>query len=650
MPIKLSLLIPSTHTRRNTFLPSIMEQVYNQYDKLTPEQQDSVEILVLSENKKIMLGEKRNIMVDMAQGEYIGFIDDDDRVSPEYISEILKATETDADCITFTASVSINGADAKPCYYSKDYLKDYNKPGAYYRIPNHICVLKKGVSQNATFPSIKYWEDAAYAKLLLPHIKTEHKINKVLYYYDYNENTTEAQEDLYRKKNRVSRNADAQVDIVILSKADTTDMIDMTQNTIDTAIKGANGLPIQVYVVEQAPHIQYDNAITIYHNTGDDFCYNANCNLGVRQGSAPYIMLCNNDLVFNNGYLHELLGENYPLVSPHEPNDVRQKPVYKNTIGDTNGLHFSGWCFMIKRELWESIGGFDEEFKFWFSDDAVIAQCVRAGVKPMLVKNAVVHHLGSTTFNTLDPQKKDDYTWGLAARFNRKYGQNKFRRNPYYDEWKSKNTVAVAISSRGREEVTANAVSLWKEFYPDAQIIVVEDNGQTPLGIAKTKNLCIDKLLQSGATHCFLADNDIYPKDAMGVLRYISSPYKHLCLSFDSKYNGARISNEVFIKEQIDGHNIFNYPCGPLLYIHRSILLAGIRFDEAYGTWGMEHADFSMQVFTEGLIPHPYIDITNSLNHFHCMDYYGEVEGTVHEDERRRNIVKNTQYFKSKWG
>ena len=161
-------------------------------------------------------------------------------------------------------------------------------------------------------------------------------------------------------------------------------------------------------------------------------------NLGARQCNAQWIVFANNDLIFHNGWLHELLSVSHPLMSPHERRDPRQRDIKANTLGTTNGKHFSGWCFMISRELWNKIGGLDEDFVFWYSDDATIAQCVNAGVKPLLVKRSIVDHLGSTTFNKLDSVKKDEYTWELTERFNKKYNQNKFQDNKYYQEWKMK--------------------------------------------------------------------------------------------------------------------------------------------------------------------------------------------------------------------
>src|SRR5690606_17931204 len=117
----------------------------------------------------ILLGEKRNIMVDMAQGEYVVHVDCDDRLEPDYIESLLNATKTGVDVITFKVSVSLNGAAAKICHYSKGFLKDHNTWDAYFRLPNHICCIKREVCQKVSFPIILYGEDAVFAQLLLPH-------------------------------------------------------------------------------------------------------------------------------------------------------------------------------------------------------------------------------------------------------------------------------------------------------------------------------------------------------------------------------------------------------------------------------------------------------------------------------------------------
>lgn len=429
-PIDLSVLVCSVHTRYDSFLPKIQKQLYDQLAELSEKDQERVEIMVLTDNKQMMLGAKRNHMVDMAQGKYIAFVDDDDRIAPDYLSELLKATESGADCIAFTAMVSLNGEPPLPCYYSKDNGADFNKKGAYYRIPNHICCVRKDVSVKSSFPNIKYGEDAGYSKILLPHLKTEHKIDKVLYYYDYNSHTTETQKD---RINVVKpKSGEPIVDVIILSRADSIEQRIMTQRAVDSCNIGANGLPVNIIVLEQKDAM-YANAVTLKMES--DFHYNRYGNYGASRGHAKWIMLANNDLEFQNGWLHTLLAAGHQLVSPVDPNNPRQRDIEGNEVGEQNGRNLSGWCFMIERALWDEIGGFDEDVDFWCSDDVVIEQCKAKGVLPMVVGGSRVLHLGSQTHNAIDFREIDDRKWGNVYLFNKKYGKDKFADRPEYQAY-----------------------------------------------------------------------------------------------------------------------------------------------------------------------------------------------------------------------
>ena len=429
--IELSILVCSVHTRYKTFLPKIQKQLFTQYEALSEADQERVEIIVLTDNKKMMLGHKRNTMIDMAQGKYVVFVDDDDRVASDYIQTLLDATASDADSIVFQAEVSLNGEPPKICYYSKDVRRDYNTPSTYHRIPNHICCVKRSVSLKSSFPNVLYGEDASYGKVLLPHLKTEYKIDKVLYYYDYNIETTETQ--AWRHNKTSPRPMKPIVDVIILSKANDKQTQAMTQHTIDSCYFGTNGLPINIIVIEGGSVGQYDKATT-YHNH-NKFNYNGFANFGAKQGSAEWIMIANNDLSFRDGWLHELIAADNAVVSPREPNDPRQKGINKDEEGDTCGTHFSGWCFMIKRSLWEQIGGFDTDVSFWCSDDVVIEQVKAVGILPKVVYNSIVEHIVSATLRNETPEEQNELKWRNVFIFNNKYGKQKFAGHPEYERW-----------------------------------------------------------------------------------------------------------------------------------------------------------------------------------------------------------------------
>lgn len=193
--MKLSILVPSVHTRyMNGTNMRIQSQLFGEWRELPEDQRAEIEILILTDTKSRTIGAKRNDMLDMAQGEYVAFVDDDDRVTPDYLQTLLRATDSRVDVITFQVEVSLNGdPTAKPCYYSLDYLSDYNGADAYYRLPNHLMCVKRDLARKARFPETQRGEDAEYAKRLRPLLRTEHPIHRVLYYYDFNSQTTETQ-------------------------------------------------------------------------------------------------------------------------------------------------------------------------------------------------------------------------------------------------------------------------------------------------------------------------------------------------------------------------------------------------------------------------------------------------------------------------
>lgn len=169
--IKLSILIPSVHTRRNTFLPKIQDEVFRQIELLNPDLQQQVEVLILTDNKRMMLGEKRNRLVELSQGMYYVFIDDDDRIASTYVSDILNATSSGSDVITFKAMVKINDEDKKVCVYSKEFDSDENTEESYHRLPNHICAVRRDIGRQVSFPNIKYGEDSAILSFLSHFLK-----------------------------------------------------------------------------------------------------------------------------------------------------------------------------------------------------------------------------------------------------------------------------------------------------------------------------------------------------------------------------------------------------------------------------------------------------------------------------------------------
>lgn len=197
--MRLSILVCSTQNRYNNFLLKILDQLFSQCAALPLHLWSEVEVITVIDNKTRMLGTKRNDLLNMAQGDYVVFVDDDDRVSDDYVQQLLDAVTVGADIITFEVEVSLNGNHPKPCYYDMRYKADYNLPDSYHRLPNHIMAVKRELALATKYQDILKGEDADYSKRLAPLLKTQHIIEKVLYYYDYSDVTTETQQKLKRR-------------------------------------------------------------------------------------------------------------------------------------------------------------------------------------------------------------------------------------------------------------------------------------------------------------------------------------------------------------------------------------------------------------------------------------------------------------------
>src|SRR4030095_2341394 len=70
---------------------------------------DPVEHLVLLDNKKRTVGEKRDALMRAARGDYISFVDDDDMIALDYVALILQKIRLAPDVITFMQQATVAG-------------------------------------------------------------------------------------------------------------------------------------------------------------------------------------------------------------------------------------------------------------------------------------------------------------------------------------------------------------------------------------------------------------------------------------------------------------------------------------------------------------------------------------------------------------
>ena len=187
--IQLSILIPS--------IPSRFERAKSLYEKIDLLVGDKdIEILMLTDNKKRTIGEKREALKNASKGKYFMFVDDDDDLVD--IKDLYYATFEDVDVITFkqlclnadktTFTVTFGlGNEIEHTSHNGRYL-DCKRP------PFHICAWNQRFRDYA-YPPVNYAEDWGWLQQVLPLAKTEKHIPKIVHSYNFDPKISEASTD-----------------------------------------------------------------------------------------------------------------------------------------------------------------------------------------------------------------------------------------------------------------------------------------------------------------------------------------------------------------------------------------------------------------------------------------------------------------------
>jgi hypothetical protein len=181
LPPKLSILICTIMGREKS--------LYALLDKINMQITEDVEFLIDSSEPPITTGEKRNNLLEKANGDYIAFVDDDDLIDSKYVSLILNAIKKGPDCVGICGIAIINGNinTARKFIHTINCTKWYtDEHGTFYRNILHLNPVKRELALKARFPNQNISEDYVYGERLKPLLKTEVKIEVPIYLYNRN--------------------------------------------------------------------------------------------------------------------------------------------------------------------------------------------------------------------------------------------------------------------------------------------------------------------------------------------------------------------------------------------------------------------------------------------------------------------------------
>ena len=152
-----------------------------------------VEHLILVDNKRRTVGEKRDALLRAAGGGYVAFCDDDDAVTPEYVAALLAAIRQGPDVVTFRQLAVVNGVSGEIEFRLGNPNEGFKPGGVTKRNAWHVCAWRRTLAVLSRFPPTNYGEDWAFAAPLcgLAGLREVH-IPAVLHEYHHSAATTEA--------------------------------------------------------------------------------------------------------------------------------------------------------------------------------------------------------------------------------------------------------------------------------------------------------------------------------------------------------------------------------------------------------------------------------------------------------------------------
>ncbi len=181
----LSILIPTLDERAALF-----ERIYSHLQSQIAGcgAAHEVEVLYLRDDRVLSTGEKRNRLVQAATGEFVSFVDDDDRVSNGYVSSILEILRgnSDVDCIGIRVVKTFKGKHAREYVQSLQYRDYFSRNGKYYGPPYILNPIRRSIAARYPFMPVSYSEDMEWALRLSEEraLKKEKFLDAILYHYD----------------------------------------------------------------------------------------------------------------------------------------------------------------------------------------------------------------------------------------------------------------------------------------------------------------------------------------------------------------------------------------------------------------------------------------------------------------------------------
>lgn len=186
------------------------------------------------------------------------------------------------------------------------------------------------------------------------------------------------------------------------------ELVKMTDKCL-TSIFRTTPPNVELIVVDDGSPIPYKTNVGKLITRTENGGYSKACNSALKEAKGDILIIGNNDLIFHENWLNELL---FPLNVGYDVATCWSSDQKEKKIEDRiqSGANF-GCLLAIIRKVYETIGGFDEQFHGYFTDDDYHRRVIEAGFRIGKNCNMVIEHEAKATYSTVDP---DDYEYEKA--------------------------------------------------------------------------------------------------------------------------------------------------------------------------------------------------------------------------------------------
>lgn len=215
--------------------------------------------------------------------------------------------------------------------------------------------------------------------------------------------------------------------------------------------------------------------------------------------------------------------------------------------------------------------------------------------------------------------------------------------------------IGIGITTHNRNQIAEETVRQIRYFAPsNSKIVIVDDASKKPfngatfrfdvnVGIATAKNKCLELL--DDCDYIFLFDDDCYPKVKDWHLPYINSGINHLSFTFPKLKNGKNNGNNILYSR--NGITSYSNPCGCMIFFTNKCLDYVGGFNTEYTMYSFEHVDLSNRIFNNKLTPDRFLDVSNSIELFHSLDYESSIQSSV--KNKSQYFLINSHLYKKNY-